>query len=144
LRILGVDFGFKRIGLAIAESEPPIATSRAFIEASGSLAGDARRLVEIGRKEEVDRVVVGLPLEDGREGRMARLCRTLAGHIRASGLDVDLVDESLTSVEAAAMHGELKASQRRKLKDGEAARLILERYLAGGLRIEGRSDGVVE
>jgi putative Holliday junction resolvase len=144
MRLLGVDFGFKRIGIAIAESEPMIITARAPIEASGTLKKDAARLIEIAKREEVDRVVVGLPLEDGEEGRMARICRTLAGHIAEGGIPVDLEDESMTSVEAEATlrsipsgdgAGSLKASERRKLKDGEAARLILERYLQMRLRL---------
>jgi len=130
-----VDFGFKRIGLAIAEAEHGVVTPRPFLEATGKLVTDAERLVEIGRAEDVDRIVLGLPLDDGEEGRMARICRILAGHIRDGGFAVDLVDETLTSVEADARildsaERRLKASQRRKLKDGEAARLILERYLA--------------
>jgi len=130
-----VDFGFKRIGLAIAEAEHGVISPRPFLEASGKLASDAERLIEMARAEQVDRIVLGMPLEDGEEGRMARICRTLAGHIRGGGFPVDLVDETLTSVEADARilgssEVRLRASQRRKLKDGEAARLILERYLS--------------
>ena len=54
MRLLGVDFGFKRIGIAVAETEPCIITARATIEASGKLATDAQRLVEMARKEEGD------------------------------------------------------------------------------------------
>lgn len=136
MRLLGIDFGFKRIGIAIAETRPCIITARPPIEASGKLAADAQKLVEMARKEEVDEVVIGLPIEEsGDEGRMARICRTLAGHVANGGLKVNLVDERLTSVEAEANlrndgERDLKASERRKLKDGEAARLILERFIA--------------
>ena len=128
--MLGVDFGFKRIGLAVAETEPPIVTARPAIVASGTLAKDAQTLADIARKEEAREVVIGLPIEEEGEGRMARICRTLAGHIESAGFKVHLVDETLTSVQADANlreHG--TAAQRRKLKDGEAACLILERYL---------------
>ncbi|HVT11744.1 MAG TPA: Holliday junction resolvase RuvX [Fimbriimonadaceae bacterium] len=134
MRLLGVDFGFKRIGLAVAETDPAIVTARPSLAASGTLAVDAQRLVEIARKEDVSEIVVGLPIEeDGQEGRMARICRTLAGHVRESGIPVALVDETLTSVEAERnlkIDSGLKGSQIRKLKDGEAARLILERRIA--------------
>jgi RNase H-fold protein (predicted Holliday junction resolvase) len=63
---------------------------------------------------------------------MARICRTLAGHISEAGVKVNLVDESLTSVLAESnLRSEThrKGSQIRKLKDGEAARLILERFM---------------
>jgi putative Holliday junction resolvase len=134
MRLLGVDFGFKRIGLAIAETEVGIVTPRAPLTASGTLKRDAEAIAIFAKREEVDAVVLGLPVEEsGEEGRMARICRTLAEHIVGNGMKVHLVDESMTSVQAerSLMDEGLKASQRRKLKDGEAAALILERYLDG-------------
>jgi putative Holliday junction resolvase len=152
LRLLGIDFGFKRIGIAIAETEPEIITARPTVEASGTLKIDAEKLAKIAKQEQVDAVILGLPIEEsGEEGKMARICRTLAGHISAAGLQVHLVDERMTSIEAdnnlrnlhplaqfpsrqessGKRKGDLKASERRKLKDGEAARLILERFIAG-------------
>lgn len=134
MRLLGIDFGFKRIGVAIAETEAGIVTPRPSFPASGTLKVDAAAIAAYARKEEVSAVVVGLPVEEsGDEGRMARICRTLAEHVQGNGLTVHLVDESMTSVEAdyALREEGLKASQRRKLRDGEAAALILERYIFG-------------
>ena len=104
------------------------------MEASGTLKRDAEAISLLAKREEVDAVVLGLPIEEsGEEGRMARICRTLAEHISGNGIVVHLVDESMTSVQAdgALRQDGLKASQRRKLRDGEAAALILERYLDG-------------
>ncbi len=132
MRLVGIDFGFKRIGVAIAESEVGIVTPRPSMPASGTLKIDATTISNLAKREEADAVVLGLPVEEsGEEGRMARICRTLADHIQGNGTTVFLVDESLTSVQAEAFLREdgLKASQRRKLKDGEAAAIILERYL---------------
>lgn len=132
MRILGVDFGFKRIGLAVAESEFGVITPKTALEATGTLKRDAENLAQIASKEEVDRVVLGLPVEeDGNLGKMARVCETVAAHLRTYGLTVELVDERYSSVEAetALRQEDLKASQRRKLRDGEAARILLERYL---------------
>ncbi len=134
MRLLGIDFGFKRIGIAVAESEVGIVTPRPPMEASGTLKRDAEAISLLAKREEVDAVVLGLPIEEsGEEGRMARICRTLAEHISGNGIVVHLVDESMTSVQAdgALRQDGLKASQRRKLRDGEAAALILERYLDG-------------
>ena len=134
MRLLGVDFGFSRIGIAVAETEPRLSVPREAIAASGSLATDARVLDALARREEVDAMVLGLPVEpSGEEGRMAGVCRKLGAHLEAFGWHVELVDESLTSIEAnAAMreHG-LKAARRRKKVDGEAAVIILERYMDG-------------
>lgn len=129
---MGVDFGFKRIGIAVAETSPHVVSTRPSLVASGTLKVDAEKLAAMAKLEEVDRVVVGLPLEEQGEGRMARICRTLAGHIQERGVEVSLVDESLTSVLAESnlrMEADRKGSEIRKLKDGEAARLILERFM---------------
>lgn len=132
MRLLGIDFGFKRIGVAVAETEVGIVTARPAFAASGALKTDAAEIAKMAKREEASAVVLGLPIEEsGEEGRMARICRTLGDHIVGNGVPVYLVDESMTSVEAddALRMDGLKASQRRKLRDGEAAALILERYL---------------
>jgi len=107
-------------------------TPRPSMSASGSLKTDAAEILKLAKREEVTAIIIGLPIEEsGEEGRMARICRTLGDHIAGNGTPVYLVDESMTSVQADdALRGDgLKASQRRKLRDGEAAALILERYL---------------
>jgi putative holliday junction resolvase len=132
MRLLGIDFGFRRIGIAIAESDLGIITPRPAIVASGTLKTDAGVLSEYAKREQAQAIVIGLPLEaDGNEGRMARICRKVAEHLRDEGHLVHTVDETLSSVQAEAGLRELdlKASQRRKLRDGEAARVILERFI---------------
>ncbi|MEA2552124.1 MAG: putative pre6S rRNA nuclease [Fimbriimonadaceae bacterium] len=134
MRLLGVDFGSKRIGIAVAEAEHGIVTPRSPITPTGTLRKDAANLAQLAKAEQADAIVLGLPLEPGGiEGRMAKIARVLASEIEQAGFRVELVDETLTSVQAESeMAAEgLKASRRRKLRDGEAARLILERYLHG-------------
>ena len=134
MRLLGVDFGMARIGLAVGESEHDLATPRPPLAASGKLKTDAAAIAAIAKKEQAETVVVGLPIEeDGEEGKMARIARLLAGHIQDLGFKVALVDERMTSVEAESglRRMDLKASERRKLRDGEAASLILERFMQG-------------
>lgn len=130
MRLLAVDFGSKRIGLATGYLEPPVASARRGISASGSLKSDAKQIEIIAAEEEADLIVMGIPLND-EDDRMARICRKLAEELRLLGLVVEEVDEALTSVEAEASLRETgaRAAIRRNLKDGEAARRILERYL---------------
>lgn len=133
MRLLGVDFGFRRIGLAVGESQAAIATPRNSLTASGMLKRDAESIAAVARQEEADAVIVGLPIEPtGEEGDMARICRLLAGHLETLGCVVNLEDERLSSVEAeeTLVAGGLKASRRRKLRDGEAACIILERFMS--------------
>jgi len=132
MRVLAVDFGFKRIGLAVGESDPVIATPRPSLTALGSLKRDAEQIGQFAKREQVEQVVVGLPLEpDGEPGRMAKICRQLADHLTNLGLKVALVDESLSSkvAEQTLRETNLTAAGRRKRIDGEAAVVIFERYI---------------
>ncbi len=134
MRLLGVDFGFKRIGIAVGESEVRIASPRHPLAASGALKKDAAAIAASAKSEEVDAVVIGLPVEEsGNEGRMARICRSLADHLREDGLAVYFVDERYSSVQAelAMANAGLSVSEIKQRKDGEAACLILERYFDG-------------
>ncbi len=128
MRFLGVDFGGARIGLAVGESEFGITTARPNIASEKSLAKNAELLSKFAKREDVERIVLGIPLYS--DDRMANVCRQLGEQLKALGWHVELVDESYTSVEAETdlRQYDLKASQRRKLRDGEAARRILERF----------------
>lgn len=136
MRLLGIDFGFKRIGVATVDSLVGLPSPRTALAASGALKKDAAAIDALGKKELAEAIVIGLPVEpDGQEGRMARICRQLAEHLNSLNWKVHLVDESLSSVQAEQtllLQDDLKASQRKKRRDGEAACLILERYLAEG------------
>jgi len=129
MRVLGVDFGTKRIGLAVGESEFGIVSPRPNLTASGTLSKDADVIKGIALKESVDRVVVGVPYND-EDQRMQRICMKLAEEIRKLEVTVDTVDESMTSVGASQAMTELRGSQIRRRKDGEAACRIVERYFS--------------
>ncbi|MBX3117902.1 MAG: Holliday junction resolvase RuvX [Fimbriimonadaceae bacterium] len=133
MRVLGIDFGSKRIGIAIGESDHQVATARKPIEASGTLRKDAEAISQLARTEQVDRLILGIPLNPDGEDRMARVCGKLGEILRELGWTVETVDESFTSVLAESDLAELglKASERRKQRDGEAAVRILERYWHG-------------
>ena len=130
-RVLGVDFGSKRIGLATGLPEHGLATPRTPIEASGTLRVDAAAIARIARNEEAEAVILGIP-ENEEDDRMARVCRKLGEEIRSLGLPVIEVDESLTSVEATELMTAmgLKGAEQRKKRDSEAAARILERYFS--------------
>lgn len=134
MRLLGVDFGFARIGIAVGESEVRIANSRPPLSASGALKRDSDAIAALATSEEAIAVVLGLPIEEsGNEGRMARVCRALAEHLRERGLTVYFVDERYSSVQAelAMANAGLSVRDRKQKKDGESACLILERYFDG-------------
>ena len=131
MRLLGVDLGGTRIGIATADSVHKIPSSRPPLAASGTLLKDAEAILKIAQKEEAELIVVGLPLNEGEETKMSRICRMLAEKLSGLGAKVATIDESFTSMRAEDdLRAEgLKASQVRKAVDGEAAMRILMRYM---------------
>jgi putative Holliday junction resolvase len=145
LRVLGVDLGMRRTGLALSDllgiSVRPLEN-----RTPKSRAEDVAFLLALCREHEVGAVVVGLPLlpRSGDDGPMARRCRgfarALADAARAerAPLTVHLVDERGTSRAAAARLVEtgVKKSARRARTDSEAAAILVETFLAGDRGIE--------
>ncbi|MEI7986969.1 MAG: Holliday junction resolvase RuvX [Armatimonadota bacterium] len=133
MRVLGIDFGGKRIGVAIGETEHKVATPRPQIEATGTLRLDAANIFALVTKEEAKAVVIGTPTVGTEETKMSRICRMLGAEIEKLGGKVEYVDESLTSVRAeeALKNQQWTASTVKKHLDSEAACQILERYFGG-------------
>ena len=131
-RILGIDPGEKRIGLAV--SDPLGITAQGLETIQVSSAGETIR--EIGKtagRLEVSRIVIGLPLQmDGSEGEGARRACRLGRQLEAAlGLPVIFRDERLTSrlAEQALLEGDLSRKRRKVETDRLAAQLILQNYL---------------
>lgn len=131
MRVLGIDFGGTRIGIAVVETATKLPSPRQCLAASGTLAKDALAIQKIMADECAELVVVGLPLDQGSETKMSRICRMLVDRLRDLGARVETVDESMTSNEAelVMLASGMKASQVRKAVDGEAACRILERFM---------------
>lgn len=133
MRLLGLDPGEKRIGVAI--SDPLAITAQSLETISFEQIEEAlQRIVEICRDYEVGKIIVGNPLKlDGSIGRAAELAGRFACLVKVrTGLEVVMVDERLTSgsVEKMLIAGSARRSERRRVKDKLAAALILETYLA--------------
>ena len=133
VRALGIDFGARRIGLAV--SEGAVALPVRTLERRG-LARDLDALAGLARERGVECVVVGLPLHmSGRRGPEAEAAERFAAQVgERLGLPVHLVDERWTSVEAerALRDGGRRARDRRGRVDAVAATLILRSWLESG------------
>jgi putative Holliday junction resolvase len=131
LRLLGVDFGGKRIGLAAVDTDARLPAPLAVLEASGTLAKDAEAIKVVADREAAGAVVVGIPLDLTGETRMSRICRMLGDRLEVLGLKVHYIDESMTSqlAEDTMKESGMTAAQVRKRVDAEAACRILERFL---------------
>lgn len=121
--VLAFDFGLKRIGVAVGESELRTAHPLPGIAAPGFDA--IGRLVQEWRP---DMLVVGLPVAENREHPMAKRVQRFARQLEGRfGLPVARVDERYTSVEAES----LLRGMKNKAVDSVAAQLILEQYFHG-------------
>ncbi|WP_456447422.1 Holliday junction resolvase RuvX [Oceanithermus sp.] len=131
MKVLGLDVGEARIGVAAAEEGRPLAFGRGWIERRG-LEDDVARVRELARREGAGRVVVGLPRRTGgEEGVEARKVRAFARALEAAGLEVRFVDERFTTRVAAQALAHLprKKRQQKGRLDEAAAVAILETYL---------------
>jgi putative Holliday junction resolvase len=134
-RLLGVDFGSVRIGLAISDADRKIAFPLEIRQRQGADADAAyfRALVE---REEVAGLVVGLPVHlDGREGGKAREARAFGAWLATqTGLPLVFYDERFTTVEAesALWNAGLTHKRRKERRDKVAAQMLLQSYLDAG------------
>jgi putative Holliday junction resolvase len=134
-RVLGLDFGTRRVGAAVSDPRWQIATPLEVHERRGP-AQDARHYQALVREHEVDRIVIGLPLHTGgREGTSAMQARTFGAWLAAvTGLPVIYYDERYTTVDAeeALIAAGLKRQRRKGLRDMIAAQILLQSYLDAG------------
>jgi putative Holliday junction resolvase len=131
-RILGVDYGTHRIGLAVSDSEGRIAFPEGTLESRGARR-DLEALCALAKQREVAGIVVGLPLHmDGRRGPEAEAAAKFADALgEATGLPVSMLDERWTTVEAerALQESGRKGKKRRQVIDSVAATLLLRTFL---------------
>jgi len=132
-RVMGIDYGDARTGIAISDLLCSIVGSTTVIHSRKP----EKTLVEIQKlvaEYDVGKIVMGLPKNmDGTEGPRAELCREFAEAVRqATGLEVALWDERRTTVEAHNILSEhnYHGKKRKNTVDAVAASLILEGYLA--------------
>jgi putative holliday junction resolvase len=135
MRVLAVDSGAVRIGLALSDESGRLATPHSTLAAGPGLA---QRIAAVADQAGAGAVIVGLPRRlDGTEGPEAEMARALADQINAvSGLEVELWDERFTTVMAESAlissrpkRGRRRAAGRREATDRVAAAVLLQSYL---------------
>lgn len=131
-RIMGVDYGDARTGIAISDLLCSIVGTTSVIHCR-STEKTIAQICAMVKDSDVGEIVVGLPKNmDGSEGPRAELCRAFAQRLEeASGLKVAMWDERRTTVEAhniLSMH-DYHGKKRKNTVDAVAASLILEGYL---------------
>jgi len=136
MRILALDYGERRVGVAVSDPTGVFAQPLEIIE-SKSREGHLKRIRELVQDYEVTRIVVGLPLHmDGRAGPEVEAVRHFGAMVaHRTDRPVDYLDERWTTVEAerALRTAGVRGSRKRAHLDSMAATLLLRTYLARGV-----------
>ncbi|MCI9031221.1 MAG: Holliday junction resolvase RuvX [Clostridia bacterium] len=132
MRVLSVDYGDVRTGLAISDLLGIIASPLPTFKTK-SMRNAIDYVSNAAKEHGAEKIVVGLPLNmDGSEGERAQKTKAFGRVLeRVCGISVIYEDERLTSVEAESIlsEGNVKRAERKQLVDSMAARLILQSYL---------------
>jgi len=133
-RILAVDWGERRIGLALSDETQVLAQPLTTLTRRAGKRFPMAQLLEQVKKHNVVGIVVGLPLdESGAEGDAAHAARALADDIkrRVGDLEVRMWDERMTTARVLAAIREMggKTRGRKEDVDAMAAALLLQHYL---------------
>lgn len=140
-RVMAVDWGERRVGIALSDEGQIIASPHSVLTRSKTLNDDISKLADLIRKNNVELLVVGLPLNlDGSRGTAAEKVLEVVTLIKES-IDTPVVvwDERLSTAEAerALIGGDVSRKRRKTLVDRVAAAIFLQAYL------ESRSGGKV-
>lgn len=130
---LGIDFGSKRIGLAVSDPDETISTPADTISACGTVSEDVQSIARWAEKHEISAYVIGRPLNmDGTVGRQARIVDRVARELaQAVNAPVELWDERLSSFQADEYLDQagVTSAKRKTLRDALAAHVILQSFL---------------
>jgi len=132
-RVLALDVGSRRLGVAVSDPTGTVATPLATLPRRSPTA-DASAISRLAAEQEAGTVVAGLPVSlSGREGPAARAVRAYLDQLREllPGLVFELVDERMSTVEAerALVSGGVRRRARREVVDQVAASVFLQAWL---------------
>ena len=134
MRILALDHGTKRIGVAVSDEMKMIATPLEYIPAE-PFAGFLTRLREILREKEIELIIIGMPRNmDGSYGPAALKVQEFVAVLKdAITTQIKTLDERLTTVQAqrVLIQGNVRRDQRKEKVDKTAAAILLQSYLDG-------------
>ncbi len=131
-RVLALDFGKKRIGVALSDELQITAQGLETLERT-NIREDIARLCRLVSESKVARIIMGNPLHmSGQEGRQTEFVRDFGERLQsASGIPVEFLDERLTTVQAQRVlrQSGVSIQKRAKAVDRLAAVILLESYL---------------
>lgn len=128
MRMLAIDYGLKRIGLAVSNEGLVLPFKTLKVKDHTQALGD---IATVCQEERIDRIVLGLPLRlDGKLSKMAYRVKKFGKALTSfTGLDVVYSDEQLTTKAASRLLRGEKLAVKGRMRDQLAATLILKDYL---------------
>jgi putative Holliday junction resolvase len=138
-RVLGIDFGTRRIGAAVSDPRRKIATPLEVYERKDP-AQDARHYRALIEEHDIDLIVIGLPLHtSGQEGTSAKQARAWGAWLaRETGQSVVYYDERYSTVDAEErlLAAGVKRQGRKQRRDMLAAQILLQAFIDAGCPVE--------
>lgn len=132
-RIVSIDYGLKRIGLAISDENQIIATSLGVIHAEKSNTETIKKILEALKSYEIEKIIVGHPIHmNGKVGLLADEVQQFVTLLRTHvPYEIVLFDERLSSVQAerSLREGGMRRKERAKVIDTVSAQIVLQSYL---------------
>lgn len=131
-RILGIDWGARRTGVAVTDETRNFIFTRSQIVASRGTGEIAVRVADVAKAEKVVGIVVGLPIRnDGSDSETTLSVRNFARELsEITDLPICFVEENLTSMVAQEQMGRVRQNDIKQKLDSESARVILENAVA--------------
>lgn len=134
-RFLGIDYGTKRIGLAVGDDRDRFASPVKTVEARGGIDNHVQAVLLVAGEFDFDAFVIGLPINmDDSEGKQAKLTRKFGDSLaKAGGKPVHYFDERLSShaAEELLAPAEFTRKKQKARLDAVAAQVILQGFLDG-------------
>ncbi len=130
-RIIGIDWGAKRVGVAISDATREFVFARPQILVQRGGCGE-KLVVDLINTENVVGIVIGLPLHaDGTESQTTIMVRDFANKLsQLTDLPIAFIDETLTSASAQEQMGRVRICDIKQKLDSESARIILENAIS--------------
>lgn len=131
-RLLGIDWGKRRVGIAVSDETRQFVFARPVMIALDNQKDFAKKIADFAKEEKVVGIVLGLPVRsDGSESDTTLQVRNFANDVSEfTDLPICFIDETLTSISAQEQMGKVRVRQIKESLDSESAKLILENAIS--------------
>lgn len=147
MRVIGIDLGSKRIGIALSDSDLTVATPLDVIERSGNVENDHIAILKITDEWEVKRIIVGLPIS--LDGTLGASAQSVIDEISKLGnltdIPIETHDERFTTVtaEQILLQQNVKRARKKRVIDKVAAAIILQGWIDSFNKSKDARSGIV-